>query len=406
MNKKLRTIGTILKSICISVVTMCLCVFFISIFAGFALNRILLELDTYKFQNKIKNKQVSFVVQGPIFGGKDSTYKGSTQACLKSIRRHFPESSIILSSWKGSNVHGLDYDKLVLSEEPKGFIHTNIKQHISTLAGLKMVTSEYALKIRSDAYLAHGGFIKYYAKYGIKSGGMFNVFDGNKIILSANWQPTQSPPLLHLCDFYYFGRTKDLVSIFAQTPFITKSQDTYFKEYCRANVTDCYMAQFAPEQWYFLSSFHKAFPKDKIENYRFYDQNVFLNTNKFIADNIILLGDLRSGIYLPKYFHHHPALPYKEYVTFVNRFGTSDTPLSKVRSSYYERLISYTYATMPKAFWKSCFVSNEKSPWSLEYVRTLLHCERTNIRLLKDKNFASLALLLANFLKHIDYWFI
>ena len=61
--------------------------------------------------NNIDTKDISVVVQGAID-------KGYTPLCLKSIIKYLPESEIILSTWEGSEVDNLDYDVLILSEDP------------------------------------------------------------------------------------------------------------------------------------------------------------------------------------------------------------------------------------------------------------------------------------------------
>ena len=54
---------------------------------------------------------MSVVVQGAI--DKDYTSK-----CLASIRKYLPEAEIILSTWEGCDVEGLDYDNLLLNKDP------------------------------------------------------------------------------------------------------------------------------------------------------------------------------------------------------------------------------------------------------------------------------------------------
>ena len=61
--------------------------------------------------NNIDTKDISVVVQGAID-------KGYTPLCLKSIIKYLPESEIILSTWEGREVDNLDYDVLILSEDP------------------------------------------------------------------------------------------------------------------------------------------------------------------------------------------------------------------------------------------------------------------------------------------------
>ena len=61
----------------------------------------------------ISNKNISVVVQGQVRDGE-------IEVCLSSIRKYLPGATIILSTWDGSNVKGLDYDKLILNVYTNG----------------------------------------------------------------------------------------------------------------------------------------------------------------------------------------------------------------------------------------------------------------------------------------------
>jgi hypothetical protein len=60
---------------------------------------------------KINSSELSFVVQGPI-------YQDITDKVCESIREYFPECEIVLSTWEGSSIEGLKYDKVVFSKDP------------------------------------------------------------------------------------------------------------------------------------------------------------------------------------------------------------------------------------------------------------------------------------------------
>ena len=106
---------------------------------------------------KVLDKKISFVMQGPIHKEKNVT-----KNCCKSIRKFFPESKIILSTWKGSNSDDLDIDEKIESEDPGSNIfyynnhklENNVNRMLrSSLNGLLAVNSEYSVKLRSDNYL-------------------------------------------------------------------------------------------------------------------------------------------------------------------------------------------------------------------------------------------------------------
>ena len=55
----------------------------------------------------IESKDITFVVQGPIGNKKVAC------SALLSIRENFPKSSIVISTWKGEAIDGLEYDNAV-----------------------------------------------------------------------------------------------------------------------------------------------------------------------------------------------------------------------------------------------------------------------------------------------------
>jgi len=98
---------------------------------------------------KVPGRKISFVIQGPIHKEKDITKK-----CCNSIRKFFPESKIILSTWKGSNSEDLDIDEKIESDDPGSDIfyykynklENNVNRMLrSSFNGLLAVNSEYSV---------------------------------------------------------------------------------------------------------------------------------------------------------------------------------------------------------------------------------------------------------------------
>lgn len=106
----------------------------------------------------IEGHEITFVVQGPvqIFDGRDQP-ENATELCISSIRKYFPDSTILLSTWHEQDLSGLDFDELVENEDPGpldyGPIRGNInRQIVSTRNGLQNVKTKWAAKIRSDHF--------------------------------------------------------------------------------------------------------------------------------------------------------------------------------------------------------------------------------------------------------------
>lgn len=171
--------------------------------------------------------EVSVVVQGPIVGG------GVTEKCLASIRKNLPGAEIILSTWVGSLVSGLDYDLLVDNQDPgpiwitdahwpSPYINNVNRQIVSTLGGLRLVTRKYTLKIRTDFLLQGDGFLKYFGQYHKRSPS-FKFFEERILACTVHARnPRRVYPrhshLFHPGDFIFFGLTPDMLKLWDVNP--------------------------------------------------------------------------------------------------------------------------------------------------------------------------------------------
>lgn len=112
---------------------------------------------------------VSVVVQGPVVGSPGDPEEARwTQRALRSVRAVMPESELLLSTWQGSDVSGLDADHVVLSADPgptasrdSAHAANNVnRQILSTRVGLEHAGRRLALKLRSDMLLEHDGMLR------------------------------------------------------------------------------------------------------------------------------------------------------------------------------------------------------------------------------------------------------
>ena len=68
----------------------------------------------------IHSRDISIVVQGAVS-------PRLTSQSLKQLRKLFPESEIILSTWEDSDTKNLNYDILVLNVDPGGYQDRYVK---------------------------------------------------------------------------------------------------------------------------------------------------------------------------------------------------------------------------------------------------------------------------------------
>ena len=185
--------------------------------------------------NGIDTKDISVVVQGAID-------REITPLCLESIRKHLPGSEIILSTWKGSKVDGLDCDQLLLNDDPGGFDRFNEeypvsdntnRQIYSAHQGLRVAKHKYALKMRTDFLLESAGFLNWFGKYPSKS-REYSFFKSKVICCDCFSRDARYLRgieglryVLHPADFFFFGYAEDLLDLF-DIPLMTQETKVWF----------------------------------------------------------------------------------------------------------------------------------------------------------------------------------
>ncbi|MCD1631090.1 WavE lipopolysaccharide synthesis family protein [Marinobacter shengliensis] len=171
----------------------------------------------------IDYKDITVVVQGPVQTFQDREQEpGITRKCLESVRKHLPGSTVILSTWPNQDLEGLDYDELVISEDPGPNIRyfkrdgtpqrfNNNRQIVSSREGLKHVSTRYAVKLRSDNFLTGSQFVDLQKKFPIRS-QQYKFFDERVVVSNVFTRKYAKgyPVAFHLSDFFYFGLTSDL----------------------------------------------------------------------------------------------------------------------------------------------------------------------------------------------------
>jgi len=250
---------------------------------------------------KINYSDISVVVQGPIVGSKKNKPENRhTQICLKSIRKYLPGSTIILSTWKGSDIEGLDYDILIENKDPGPNIMFNetgnyqancFRQIVSSINGLMACDTKYALKIRTDLKLKNSNFINYFLKYNkVQFDDEYKILKQRVITLSTCNPNRRTKWPFNVCDWLFFGLTDDIKNIFdipaTNNDFLLKKDDD--PKYKIINY-------YSPEQyiWFrFLSKYRKI-----TFNYRedISNNNIEIS-ERYFANNCIFLSAKRAGI--------------------------------------------------------------------------------------------------------------
>lgn len=193
-------------------------------------------------------KNLTFVVQGKI--------QPNTKNCLASIRHFYPESTIVLSTWKGEPIGGLEYDLILENEDPgtveigKGAYFNLNRQIVSTRNGLKAVTTPYAVKMRTDTQILDKKIPELLARM-----VPAQLFENKIIALDLFFRdPRKFKLLFHIGDIFQAGNTSDLKDLWDIPPMPDREmQDWTTGRFQIFNDLRFWKFRYAPEQYIFIA---------------------------------------------------------------------------------------------------------------------------------------------------------
>lgn len=169
----------------------------------------------------ITSSDITVVIQGPLYRGAPSG--DGIMLTIESIKSVLPNSPIIVSTWTNENTKNLPSTiNIILSEPPAPLIDTtgninNVENQLnSTLAGLKKVTTPYALKLRAD-HLLNGTQLFYEPE--CVNPKVEHAYFFKKISITTLFlrDPLKVPFLFHISDLVHFGTTQDMLRFWSST---------------------------------------------------------------------------------------------------------------------------------------------------------------------------------------------
>lgn len=285
------------------------------------------------------------MVQGPIAG----TF---TVECLKSIRRILPGAVIVLSTWKHSDVTGLDYDVLIENDDPgsamlDGKPANYIRQITSSLNGLKACTTKYAVKMRSDMEIRGIGFLDYFVRFNtLPFDVSYKILEERVVILPTHNPRRNFKQPFHVSDWFFFGLTKDLIDIF-EIPCVE---------------TNCVSSA---EQYIWLSFLSKHTPISMDKTNAVPSKKNIEQSERYFANNCIIASARKEGIGSLKYpgkgyvqipcFSDAGYYTFTDYKRMLNRYSGTNlivipNPIEEIAyfSTYHLRI--FTKAIIRKRF--------------------------------------------------------
>ena len=259
-----------------------------------------------RFKSGIQYQDISIVVQGPILG--PSSYditKETTKVVCQRVRKLFPQSEIILSTYEGSNVEGIDYDVLVLSPDPgaasfiyreEKALHNINRMIVSTFNGVKAATRKYVLRLRSDLFVISKSFLNYFDQFPHYNNDL-KVVKSRIIAFSihslrrerGSGMEVHRP--FHISDWAYFGYREDLYNLYdvdqVPEPEFSQWYLTHIKHF--HDLFPARLWKMSPEEYITSSFFKKHFPEIRYEHTVDVSHGNIEQSERLIANNFLVL---------------------------------------------------------------------------------------------------------------------
>jgi lipopolysaccharide biosynthesis glycosyltransferase len=260
----------------------------------------------------VQKEDITFVCTGKIL---PDSHRFSTKESLKSVRKHFPSSRIILSTWDSEDISGLNgfYDELICNKamSPLYMAHVSWSpvvapnsydlQQVCVNSGLKKVKTKYAVRLRTDFILTGDKFLKNYNKFNCifdVRDTDYQIFDEKVLVHeSLTINPFCFAPKLqftqHPADIFHFGLTSDLLKIWNGEP-MPKNVATFFdpKKKNGHENPQLFLSQYIIEQYLWVSLVKRSdIPVDLPKWY--YDTNpqTMFGTDMVFLNNLIILNE-------------------------------------------------------------------------------------------------------------------
>ncbi|HXJ41013.1 MAG TPA: WavE lipopolysaccharide synthesis family protein, partial [Bryobacteraceae bacterium] len=277
----------------------------------------------------MKSRDLSFVVQGLV--NRDiSPLTGApiTQSCLASLRQHYPDAEVILSTWRGVDVDGLDFDKVVFNDDPGAWnafrpgaavkLDNTNRQIVSTRNGLRQATRKYAAKIRCDMIFQGNDWMAHYHRYPAR--GKDWIIFRERVITCSMWARDPRCPYtdqpLHPPDWMHIGLKED-IQLLWDIDLQPEPESSQWFLNRRVNLPDSAdddIRRYSPEQYLWctlLKKFGEVHFEERGQNS---DENTRLTEITF-ANNLIILDLPQFPFIIHKY--PPPVSPAYRYYAFI-----------------------------------------------------------------------------------------
>jgi hypothetical protein len=262
---------------------------------------------------------LSVVIQGKVFGIPGDDYKKQlTLQCIESIREHLPDAEIILSTWEGSDISHLSYDKVVFSDDPgatayhihdPSFFNNNNRQIVSTYNGLKAATKKYVIKMRGDCQITYTGFIDYLKNF--PRADQYRFFEERVITLTHfSRNPRRIPQLIHPSDIFQVGLLTDLLDLWdiplQPEPETTRAFPIEKRIINNSLENSFYRMKFGSEQYIWYAFCKKKGLDMELKHFGDIPVDKILKSDMSIINNFVIADAENVGVMMPERFIKYP----------------------------------------------------------------------------------------------------
>ena len=264
----------------------------------------------------INLSEIDVVIQGPVSRKKVSgSEMGETEAVIASVRRWLPGAAIILSTWQGAELSGIEVDQVVLSDDPGSFAFADDEKHrnninrqiVSTSAGLRAARRPYALKLRSDTRLDHAGFLDWFERFPARNAEC-KILEKRVLAWSVGTMhpgkfPSEANPmrvLFHPSDFVFFGLRQDVMNIW-DVPLMVESDMRFFTEGSPRWAVQGMKHRHHPECHLWISFLIKNGWTKVSESWADFNPELLRSSELSLVNNLLLLDQHQFGFHCFKY---------------------------------------------------------------------------------------------------------
>lgn len=286
-------------------------------------------------------------MQGPI-GHREEDFESNVIA----TRNLFPDSEFILSTWEGSHVGKSEelFDHVVFLTDPgPSFVEpvtrtiNNIyRQSVSTFAGLKIASKEYAVKLRSDFSILSLSFVNEYCK-SIEYKTSYIFSQPILTLFSGSRDPFKSGSLFCPSDMFHFGLTKDLIRYWNfKLPEKEAMTLDIWEKFLLPRRGPLFM-RYTTEQYLFIEFLKKNSEPNYLNGICNYSFECIFRSHDLLSDNFIFVNHYEHGISGPSSLLNNPA-QFKDCYSRAGLLELKNLSLLGKRKLYYVSMIkNYIY---------------------------------------------------------------